>query len=156
MLSFLEVASLDAGNYILQLSFPKAHWTFTQKFQTCLSFDFVIEYYKRTVEASDYEIASVFPPSKKDLRTADILELKMVAKNKMMDYGEIVESLDKRFQVCRLYNLKDSKIVLAANSVGLARGGIKLEFNFNRDANRIETAIAAGKEGESNCFELRC
>ena len=45
MLSFIQIPSLEAGDYQLQIIVPKGHWTYTRQFETCLNFRVVLEYY---------------------------------------------------------------------------------------------------------------
>lgn len=48
MLSYIQVARAIEGDYELIITVPKGHWTYTREFETCLSFTFVMEYWRRT------------------------------------------------------------------------------------------------------------
>ena len=45
MLVFLEAKNLAAGSYTLEVRIPKGVWLVTSSYETCISFDFVMEYF---------------------------------------------------------------------------------------------------------------
>lgn len=47
MLAYIQVPSIEKGNYELTISVPKGHWTYTRLFETCIQFKLVTEYWQR-------------------------------------------------------------------------------------------------------------
>lgn len=46
MLSYVEATNFEPGKYSLVIAVPKGYWHYTQKFETCLSFDLSMEFMK--------------------------------------------------------------------------------------------------------------
>jgi hypothetical protein len=42
----IEANTIHAGHYILRVSVPKANWMSTKKFNTCLKFEFYMNYHE--------------------------------------------------------------------------------------------------------------
>lgn len=64
MLTFIEVPKIEAGLYEIQIMVVKGLFLPTKRFQTCLTFDLVIEYVGVSQNKPDdpsYQILSVFP-----------------------------------------------------------------------------------------------
>lgn len=71
MLTYIEIPNIDAGMYEIQILVVKGLFLPTKKFETCLVFDFVIEYVTRprSIESSpSYQVLSVFPTNSNSLR----------------------------------------------------------------------------------------
>ena len=52
-ISYIEVAELEAGMYELEILVLKALFIPTKNYQTCLTFDFVLEYVSRSTIRAD-------------------------------------------------------------------------------------------------------
>ena len=50
--SYIEIPSLDAGQYRLEIALRRSLFLPTKKYQTCLDFDLVLEYIARTHQAA--------------------------------------------------------------------------------------------------------
>mmetsp|Transcript_21053 Transcript_21053/g.32599 ORF Transcript_21053/g.32599 Transcript_21053/m.32599 type:complete len:90 (+) Transcript_21053:2329-2598(+) len=48
MATYIEAASLEAGNYRLEISVARAYFLPTEQYPTCLGFDLVVEYVARS------------------------------------------------------------------------------------------------------------
>jgi hypothetical protein len=62
--SILEVPNVKPGTYRLRLSVPKTSWLYTRSFETCLAFDFSLDYTEINNESegdSIIHILSVMP-----------------------------------------------------------------------------------------------
>ena len=56
MIHSIELPEMKKGKYKLRIGLPKAYWMKQQKMDTCLSFDFIMEYVvKKTSSYSDEE-----------------------------------------------------------------------------------------------------
>jgi len=72
MATFVEVPSLPAGNYLIEIALKRSLFLPTKNYKTCLNFDLVVEYISRSHNTKDdgkYEVLSVRPLFLDDLTT---------------------------------------------------------------------------------------
>lgn len=149
MATFVEVASLPAGNYLIEIALKRSLFLPTKNYKTCLNFDLVVEYISRSHSAQDdgkYEVLSVRPLFLDDL-TTDHQKVIEVDFDKKVVLDDMVHGLADRFYICSLVNMDDSSNVIHAHDVRQEHGStLRLEFDFSH----------ASIPSSSRCYKLKC
>ena len=112
MLHSIEIPSLDKGKYKLRIGLPRAYWMKQQKTDTCLSFDFIMEYVlkQKTSSYSDeeddqggireYTVVGV-APTHKQLELGDTMALTIMFDN-IIDRRALAANIADASRICRL------------------------------------------------------
>ena len=118
MATYVEVPSIPAGHYRLEVGVQKALFLPTKQYPTCLAFDLVVEYVVRPQSVHDnmYDILAVWPLTLEHLQPTDrkVIEVDF-AQRVVLD--DIVNGLADGFYVCQLYNNEDSHKTIHPHAV---------------------------------------
>jgi len=109
LISFIEIDSIDEGEYTLEIGVPLGYFVHSSKFDTCLEFDLIIEYISRRKLADDYnsdeeipiQILAVSPLGVKRLTLADQLSIQLIF-DKHVDSRRIASGQSELNRVCTL------------------------------------------------------
>ena len=147
--TFVEVPSIDKGEYTLEVVLPRALFLASAHEPTCIGFDLAVEYVTRShapQDADKYEILSVRPLELNQISPNEdtIIELDF---DKDVVLDDLVHGLADRFYVCQLVYNGDSSNKIHPKTVELAGSHtLRLEFAFG------SASIPSG----SPCYHLAC
>ena len=166
MLHSIELPELSKDRYTLKIGLPRAYWMKQQKFETCLSFDFIMEYMRKTsaVSTADddddqptaYTVVAVAPPSKRDLGLGSTLALTVMF-DAPVEARQLAANLPDASRICRLQSVvQENRYLNPARQYYRQRQG-QLHFEFAKDADRIKDAYTNnGRSRDSGCYRLSC
>jgi hypothetical protein len=166
MLHSIELPELNQGKYKLKIGLPRAYWIKQQKFETCLSFDFIMEYMQRrsaaqTADDDDgqrkaYTVVAVAPSEKRDLKLGSTMALTVMF-DSLIDTRQLAANLPDASRICRLQSMvQENRYINPARQYYRQRQG-QLHFDFPKDADRIKDAYTNnGKSKDSACYKLSC
>jgi len=107
MATFIEIPSIDAGSYTLEIVMRRALFLPTKQYPTCLTFTLVAEYVHRddkgTAADGKFEVFAVFPMTETKL-LPDSEKTIEVDFDRDFAMDDFVNSLADRFYICSLYN----------------------------------------------------
>ena len=78
--SILEVPGIRPGKYRLRLSIPKTNWLGTRDYETCLSFEFSLDFTALRLdrqEKNTINVLSVMPRAQRDIPLNSFLSLEL-------------------------------------------------------------------------------
>lgn len=115
MASYIEVDSIDQGRYTLEIAIPTATFLPTKDFESCVSFNLMVEYVKRSAQHEitpeerskmPFEIISVRPPALYNLWLTEERNI-MVTFDRPISIDDLSDSLATSHSICQLVSEKN-------------------------------------------------
>jgi hypothetical protein len=153
--SVLEVPNIKPGPYRLRLSIPKTNWLYTRKYETCLSFDFLLDYTEIQPEreaSNTINIYSVVPRKLADISLNAFISIEVNFSRKA-SLSRLVKNLNEEAEICWLEPkfATEDRMTIRPRKQFIRGQHAVLDFEFSVDSDRIRSHFNQG-----NCYKLAC